>query len=68
MNNVLFQNFQSYNEFDLMRNEGFYQRSGLRDSHIYFKIFYFFFVISMLSVEKLVSVEVAPSASLREGK
>ena len=29
MNNVLFQTFQSYNELDLLRNEGFGQGSGL---------------------------------------
>ena len=72
MNNILFQNFQSYKEFDLLRNEGFYQGSGLREIAFLFisvtpqKLI--FFVISLVSVEKLVSVEDAPSALLREGR
>ena len=73
MNNVVFQNFPSYNEFDLLKNEGFYQASVLRESAFIF-IFVslqkidFFFVISLVSVEKLVSVEDTPSVSLREGR
>ena len=50
----------------------FYQGSGL---HEFAFIFIFvipqkvdFFIIALASVEKLVSVEDAPSASLREGK
>ena len=69
-NNILFKNFQSYNQFDLLRNEGLYQGPGLHEMAFIF-IFVaikkkIFIVIAFVSVGKLVSVENVPSALLRE--
>ena len=55
LSNVLFQNSPSYIEIDLLRNESFTPQK-----------IDFYFVISLVSVEKLVSMEDAPSVSPRE--
>ena len=72
MNDVLFQNFQSDKQFDLLKNEGLYQEPVLCEFAFIFifvtpqKIY--FFVNALISIEKLVSVDDALAASLREGK
>ena len=72
LHNTLFENFQSYSRFDLLRNEGLYQGPGLHETaFIFFFVAFekrFFFVIALVSFGKLVSVEDVPSASLREGR